>query len=1121
MLAGNMDKLNLSMPLWEIMTEEARSTSSAKVVSWSPFLFDENELDQFWNFTIDQTDGGVPTSGANPVCSLCSNPDWVLANPDFVMTHPFFGDFTCQSFYDLGQAGALGHCEQTLQFASACFCAPPVLKEDETIYTTRNTSQGIWRVGSDGFAVDDNSPAPWNPIWTSMAGDTSTTTFMYNQMSDPVRQRVLTSLVEDRSPAFSEVFRREGAYYENYGKGNIGELATLIVFPVFGPESDDVVIGSVVLEIDWRDFVPSNFPLDGDLVDIVVSNSCGQNYTFRVNANTNELDLIGEGDLHDTKFSEHVYGSAFEEYNSIVTSASKAGDAVDQLIDFCRYRFLIYPRQELRDEHVTNEPIILTILVCTIFVFTTLVFFLYDFFVRRRQRLVMDRATRTGEIVSSLFPENVRERLYNSPAKNQLIRIDDEDHLDTDSTVKSSSNFRSPKASIKSFLSANENGLLGSEPIADLFPDTTVVFIDISGFTAWSSERDPSQVFRLLESIYQTFDIIAKRRSIFKVETIGDSYVAATGLPEPRKDHAVVMVRFAYECLNEMRSLVKRLEVLLGPSTGDLKARCGMHSGPVTAGVLRGAKARFQLFGDTMNVAARLESAGTEGRIHISKETADILKAAGKSNWVTTRQELVSIKGKGEMQTFWASPRNRKRFPKGARNSGTQSDTGSDIESVALSNMSADSDAMLDATSNQKVQRLIDWNVQVMVSLLEQVVKKRHLVATQADPIEMISAAEQAITRNPDIVFDEITEVIPVPHFQSSSVSASETPGEIDPAIQNELTSFVCRLSGLYHDVPFHNFEHVSHVTMSAGKLMKRIVAPDSVDYNQDAIDIAHKVHDVTYGISSNPLMQFAIVFAAVIHDVDHTGLPNAELVRMQTPASVAYRGKSVAEQNSVDVAWNTLMLPEFAGLRRCIYTTVDELKHFRQLVVNIVMATDIADKELQALRRKRWAVAFDSGSPTSIPEHVATVTRNATGGFGGGNGSDSDGGDTSNMDRRATIVLEYIIQASDVAHTMQHWHTYQKWNERLFFERYKAYLDGHENEDPSIGWYKGEIGFFDFYIIPLAKKLKECGVFGVSHHEYLRYAEGNRMEWEKKGQDIVKKMHAAAVTKFGMGGSK
>jgi hypothetical protein len=86
-------------------------------------------------------------------------------------------------------------------------------------------------------------------------------------------------------------------------------------------------------------------------------------------------------------------------------------------------------------------------------------------------------------------------------------------------------------------------------------------------------------------------------------------------------------------------------------------------------------------------------------------------------------------------------------------------------------------------------------------------------------------------------------------------------------------------------------------------------------------------------------------------------------------------------------------------------------------------------------------------------------------------------------------------------------WHIYRKWNQRFFEECYKAYKMGRSDSDPSLNWYQGEIGFFDFYIIPLAKKLKECGVFGVSSDEYLNYAIQNRQEWKARGEEIVIEM--------------
>ena len=142
--------------------------------------------------------------------------------------------------------------------------------------------------------------------------------------------------------------------------------------------------------------------------------------------------------------------------------------------------------------------------------------------------------------------------------------------------------------------------------------------------------REPSQVFTLLETLYAAFDAIAKRRRIFKIETIGDCYVAVAGVPDPMADHALAMSKFANDILITMRKLTRQLEATLGPDTGDLALRIGLHSGPVTAGVLRGERARFQLFGDTMNTAARMEQTGIKNRIQVTEATAEYLKAFGK-----------------------------------------------------------------------------------------------------------------------------------------------------------------------------------------------------------------------------------------------------------------------------------------------------------------------------------------------------------------------------------------------------------------------------------------------------------------------------------------------------------
>ena len=149
----------------------------------------------------------------------------------------------------------------------------------------------------------------------------------------------------------------------------------------------------------------------------------------------------------------------------------------------------------------------------------------------------------------------------------------------------------------------------------------------------------------------------------------------------------------------------------------------------------------------------------------------------------------------------------------------------------------------------------------------------------------------------------------------------------------------------------------------------------------------------------------------------------------MEEKANIAtlYGERSVAEQNSVDLAWRLFMQDDYRYLRDAICPTPEELRRFRQLVVNCVMATDIMDKELKELRNNRWEKAFQKQD--TCEDRI--TARN----------------------RKATIVLEHLLQASDVAHTMQHWHVYRKWNERLFVEMTTAFHEGRSDKDPAEFW--------------------------------------------------------------------
>jgi len=162
------------------------------------------------------------------------------------------------------------------------------------------------------------------------------------------------------------------------------------------------------------------------------------------------------------------------------------------------------------------------------------------------------------------------------------------------------------------------------------------------------------------------------------------------------------------------------------------------------------------------------------------------------------------------------------------------------------------------------------------------------------------------------------------------------------------LLSSTDQVASTYHDNPFHNFEHACHVTMSVSKFLKRIVTPEIdleelsnlQDKDKIAQQIASHLHDYTHGLTSDPITIFAIVFSALIHDADHRGVSNVQLGKEEPAMMALFRGKSLAEQNSLDIAWELLMSDRYKALRAYVFTTSEDLARFRQVVVNVVLAT-------------------------------------------------------------------------------------------------------------------------------------------------------------------------------------
>ena len=189
------------------------------------------------------------------------------------------------------------------------------------------------------------------------------------------------------------------------------------------------------------------------------------------------------------------------------------------------------------------------------------------------------------------------------------------------------------------------------DSIAEHSDGVTVLFADIVGFTPLSARKTPRALVELLNRIFSEFDTLADAHGLEKIKTIGDAYMAVAGLPEPWPDHAPRAARMAFA----MRDAIARVSAETGE---ELALRIGLHSGPVVAGVIGRRKFAYDMWGDTVNTASRMESHGLPGAIHCTEATAVLLKGA----FQLQPRGAMEIKGKGEMHTFLligatASPR--------------------------------------------------------------------------------------------------------------------------------------------------------------------------------------------------------------------------------------------------------------------------------------------------------------------------------------------------------------------------------------------------------------------------------------------------------------------------------
>lgn len=347
---------------------------------------------------------------------------------------------------------------------------------------------------------------------------------------------------------------------------------------------------------------------------------------------------------------------------------------------------------------------------------------------------------------------------------------------------------------------------------------------------------------------------------------------------------------------------------------------------------------------------------------------------------------------------------------------------------------------------------------------------------------------------------DDFNDLSTATICRSTLMRQAPWPEQITPEVVAQVRQFVRVILSRYNDNPYHNREHAYHVTTSAHKLLELMLAEKQQ----------------TFGLRNDPLMQFTLIFAALIHDVEHQGLPNRQLCNEDAKLAVTYNDQSVAENRSLAIGFHEFLKKDYKELRTVLFGNSDgidpsqsDYHRFRRQVISLVLTTDIANPDRTALFKSKWKEAFETPSADEISVleegedekktdqkdddedasdsrdgHTCDKTNDrrrsntSTGSLlNRGNARlgirmsiDLSGealqiykhvGDTNNSEEpdelKMSILLELFLTAADVAHNLQGWEQMVKWSGCLYLELQRALLMGR-GTDPSPNWFQNQV---------------------------------------------------------------
>ena len=226
----------------------------------------------------------------------------------------------------------------------------------------------------------------------------------------------------------------------------------------------------------------------------------------------------------------------------------------------------------------------------------------------------------------------------------------------------------------------------------------------------------------------------------------------------------------------------------------------------MTAGVLRGDRQRFQLFGTTVNMTEQIKNSSAEKSIHMSEATAKLLRKSGHGRWVEPNSSLKTLEGVGDIQTYWLLPDRRRRS---MMNTGHESEGGGD-ETSGPSDCDLSSNSSACGANMTKMQRLVEYNLQVLLEMLEEVVAARNVTSSSSMLLtQSLAEIENEFGRS-QTVLEEFKEIITLPKTTTDDIRKRQKLGVADlPGdVKAQLRAFLTEVSLLYRDNPFHNYEH-------------------------------------------------------------------------------------------------------------------------------------------------------------------------------------------------------------------------------------------------------------------------------------------------------------------------